>query len=189
MYDHPPLRRRHTRARARAHDSVLIILWWWEGPLAGADPLDGLMAPLFEIDASGDDDNPPVALTTFSSSFLSLILLLTEPGRYCCAGHDSTLGAHSCGTNQENHPPSRLLCQPLLDQTNMFGMPFMGMPMPGMGVPMGMAMPLGMPIPGVTPGMPGTGWYNSLPGRFGRDMLGRGGSVTPDGSTRSDQRD
>jgi hypothetical protein len=60
----------------------------------------------------------------------------------------------------------------------MFGMPFMGMPMPGMGMPMGMAMPLGMPIPGVTPGMPGTGWYNSLPGRFGRDMLGRGGSVT-----------
>ncbi|RSH90301.1 hypothetical protein EHS25_001635 [Saitozyma podzolica] len=55
----------------------------------------------------------------------------------------------------------------------MFGMSFMGMPMPGMGMPMGMAMPLGMPIPGVTPGMPGTGWYNSLPGRFGRDMLGR----------------
>jgi hypothetical protein len=58
----------------------------------------------------------------------------------------------------------------------MFGMPFMGMPMPGMGMPMGMAMPMGMPIPGVTPGMPGTGWYNSLPGRFGRDMLGQGES-------------
>jgi hypothetical protein len=50
----------------------------------------------------------------------------------------------------------------------------MGMPMPGMGLPMGMAMPLTMPIPGVTPGMPGMGAYNSLPGRFGRDMLGRG---------------
>lgn len=27
---------------------------------------------------------------------------------------------------------------------------------------------------GIMPGMPGTGFFNSLPGRFGRDMLGRG---------------
>ena len=39
--------------------------------------------------------------------------------------------------------------------------------MPMMGGPM-MA-----PTPGVVPGMPGMGYYNSLPGRFGRDMLGR----------------
>ena len=39
---------------------------------------------------------------------------------------------------------------------------------------MGMPMPMMAPIPGVMPGMPGMGFYNSLPGRFGRDMLGRG---------------
>ncbi|WVQ84010.1 hypothetical protein IAT38_006155 [Cryptococcus sp. DSM 104549] len=48
-----------------------------------------------------------------------------------------------------------------------------GMMTPPMGVPMGMTMPIGMPIPGQVPGMPGMGYYNSLPGRFGRDMLGR----------------
>ena len=50
-----------------------------------------------------------------------------------------------------------------------WGMMGMGMPM----MPMGMGMPM-MPIPGVMPGAPGMGFYNSLPGRFGRDMLGRG---------------
>ena len=45
----------------------------------------------------------------------------------------------------------------------------MGMP-PMMG-----GMPMMAPTPGVIPGMPGMGFYNSLPGRFGRDMLGRGG--------------
>ncbi|OCF59065.1 hypothetical protein L486_03564 [Kwoniella mangroviensis CBS 10435] len=50
----------------------------------------------------------------------------------------------------------------------------MGMPMMGMGMPMGMSMPMAIPIPGVVPGQPGMGLYNSLPGRFGRDMLGRG---------------
>ncbi|WWD00322.1 hypothetical protein V866_007233 [Kwoniella sp. B9012] len=49
----------------------------------------------------------------------------------------------------------------------------MGMPMMGMGMPMGMSMPMATPIPGVVPGQPGMGWYNSLPGRFGRDTLGR----------------
>nr|XP_019047448.1 hypothetical protein I302_04061 [Kwoniella bestiolae CBS 10118]OCF26378.1 hypothetical protein I302_04061 [Kwoniella bestiolae CBS 10118] len=49
----------------------------------------------------------------------------------------------------------------------------MGMPMMGMGMPMGMSMPMAAPIPGVVPGQPGMGYYNSLPGRFGRDMLGR----------------
>ena len=50
----------------------------------------------------------------------------------------------------------------------------MGMPMGPMGMPM---MPMVRPIPGVMPGMPGMGFYNSLPGRFGRDMLGRGGFI------------
>ncbi|WVR04437.1 hypothetical protein IAU60_001440 [Kwoniella sp. DSM 27419] len=62
----------------------------------------------------------------------------------------------------------------------MGGMGMMGMPMPGMGMPMstmpmggmGMSM-MGGPVPGVMPGQPGMGYYNSLPGRFGRDMLGR----------------
>jgi hypothetical protein len=45
---------------------------------------------------------------------------------------------------------------------------------PMMGGMMGGMMPMMMPQPGVMPGMPGTGFYNSLPGRFGRDMLGRG---------------
>lgn len=61
----------------------------------------------------------------------------------------------------------------------MFGgayMGMMGMPTGGMGVPMGMPMPFGMGVPGVMPGVPGMGWYNSLPGRFGRDILGRGRS-------------
>ena len=44
-----------------------------------------------------------------------------------------------------------------------------------MGMPMPMMTPM-MPTPGVMPGVPGMGWYNSLPGRFGRDMLGRGES-------------
>jgi len=42
--------------------------------------------------------------------------------------------------------------------------------MMGMGMPM---MGMGM-TPGVVPGMPGMGMYNAMPGRFGRDMLGRG---------------
>jgi hypothetical protein len=42
---------------------------------------------------------------------------------------------------------------------------------------MGGMMPMMRPTPGVVPGMPGMGFYNSLPGRFGRDMLGRGQSV------------
>ncbi|KAK1926418.1 hypothetical protein DB88DRAFT_164213 [Papiliotrema laurentii] len=50
-----------------------------------------------------------------------------------------------------------------------FGMGMMGMPMP---LPLPMMTPM-MPVPGVMPGVPGMGWYNSLPGRFGRDMLGR----------------
>ncbi|RXK37599.1 hypothetical protein M231_05141 [Tremella mesenterica] len=53
------------------------------------------------------------------------------------------------------------------------GMGMMGMPMMGMGAMPGMGLPMGAPIPGVMPGMPGMGYYNSLPGRFGRDMLGR----------------
>ncbi|WWC59202.1 uncharacterized protein I303_101752 [Kwoniella dejecticola CBS 10117] len=55
----------------------------------------------------------------------------------------------------------------------MGGMGAMGMPMMGMGMPMGMSMPMATPIPGVVPGQPGMGYYNSMPGRFGRDMLGR----------------
>ena len=51
------------------------------------------------------------------------------------------------------------------------GMGSMGMGMMGMGMPMMTPMML---TPGVMPGMPGQGWYNSMPGRFGRDMLGRG---------------
>jgi hypothetical protein len=51
----------------------------------------------------------------------------------------------------------------------------MGMPM-GMPVEMGMGVPPLMPPPGIGMGMGmgmmGSG-YNSLPGRFGRDMLGR----------------
>ena len=46
----------------------------------------------------------------------------------------------------------------------------MGMGMMGMGMPM---MGMGM-VPGVMPGMAGMGMYNAMPGRFGRDMLGRG---------------
>ncbi len=42
------------------------------------------------------------------------------------------------------------------------------------GMPMVPPMPLIQPIPGVMPGVPGMGWFNSMPGRFGRDMLGRG---------------
>ncbi|WWC67693.1 uncharacterized protein I206_101605 [Kwoniella pini CBS 10737] len=53
------------------------------------------------------------------------------------------------------------------------GMGAMGMPMMGMGMPMGMSLPMATPIPGVVPGQPGMGYYNSMPGRFGRDMLGR----------------
>jgi hypothetical protein len=49
----------------------------------------------------------------------------------------------------------------------------MGMGMMGMGMPM---MGMGM-TPGVMPGMPGMGMYNAMPGRFGRDMLGRGMST------------
>jgi len=45
------------------------------------------------------------------------------------------------------------------------------------GVPP-MPFPLITPIPGVMPGVPGMGWFNSMPGRFGRDMLGRGGSIS-----------
>ena len=53
----------------------------------------------------------------------------------------------------------------------------MGMGMPMMGMPMmGMPLPLVQPTPGVIPGQPGMGFLNSLPGRFGRDMLGRGKS-------------
>ncbi|WVQ97827.1 hypothetical protein IAU59_004942 [Kwoniella sp. CBS 9459] len=55
----------------------------------------------------------------------------------------------------------------------MGGMGMMGMPMMGMGMPMGMSMPMAAPIPGVVPGQPGMGYMNSMPGRFGRDMLGR----------------
>ena len=55
----------------------------------------------------------------------------------------------------------------------MMGNPMMGMGMMGMGIGMPMMTPM-MPTPGVMPGVPGMGWYNSLPGRFGRDMLGRG---------------
>ncbi|KAL7424408.1 hypothetical protein Q5752_000090 [Cryptotrichosporon argae] len=63
----------------------------------------------------------------------------------------------------------------------MMGMGMMPPLMPGMGVPMGMGMgmPMGMPTPGVMPGVPGQGWYNSMPGRFGRDMLGRGAQIQP----------
>jgi hypothetical protein len=42
---------------------------------------------------------------------------------------------------------------------------------------MGMPMPMMMPTPGVMPGMPGMGMINAMPGRFGRDMLGRGEST------------
>ena len=57
---------------------------------------------------------------------------------------------------------------------NPYGMG-MGMGMPMMGMPMmGMPLPLVQPTPGVIPGQPGMGFFNSLPGRFGRDMLGRG---------------
>lgn len=35
-------------------------------------------------------------------------------------------------------------------------------------------MPMMTPTPGVVPGMPGMGMFNSMPGRFGRDLLGRG---------------
>jgi hypothetical protein len=45
----------------------------------------------------------------------------------------------------------------------MMGMLGMGMPMMGMGM-----------TPGVVPGVSGMGMYNAMPGRFGRDMLGRG---------------
>ena len=48
----------------------------------------------------------------------------------------------------------------------------MGMMNPMMMMGMG-GMGMGM-NPGVMPGMPGQGFYNALPGRFGRDMLGRG---------------
>ena len=54
----------------------------------------------------------------------------------------------------------------------------MGMGMMGMGMPM---MGMGM-TPGVVPGMPGMGMYNAMPGRFGRDMLGRGMSSSVLGS-------
>jgi hypothetical protein len=48
-------------------------------------------------------------------------------------------------------------------------------PMMGMGMSMmGMGMPMMGMNPGVMPGMPGQGMYNAMPGRFGRDMLGRG---------------
>ncbi|RZM26683.1 MAG: hypothetical protein EOO88_16110 [Pedobacter sp.] len=51
-------------------------------------------------------------------------------------------------------------------------------PMMGMGMSMmGMGMPRMGPNPGVMPGMPGQGMYNAMPGRFGRDMLGRGKSA------------
>lgn len=52
----------------------------------------------------------------------------------------------------------------------------MPMPMMGMGLGMPMMTPI-MPTPGVVPGQVGTGWINSMPGRFGRDMLGRGEST------------
>lgn len=65
----------------------------------------------------------------------------------------------------------------------------MGMPMP---LPLPMMTPM-MPVPGVMPGVPGMGWYNSLPGRFGRDMLGRGGcssriATVSDGRFRGPRR-
>jgi hypothetical protein len=61
--------------------------------------------------------------------------------------------------------------------------PMMMNPMMGIGMGMGMGMnPMMNPmmgmgmgmVPGVMPGMPGMGMINSMPGRFGRDMLGRG---------------
>jgi len=56
---------------------------------------------------------------------------------------------------------------------------------PMMGMGMGM-MGMGM-IPGVMPGMPGMGMYNAMPGRFGRDMLGRGTSTIKSINNRADR--
>ena len=60
-----------------------------------------------------------------------------------------------------------MMMNPMMSPMMGMGMGMMGM---GMGMPM---MGMGM-VPGVVPGMPGMGMYNSMPGRFGRDMLGRG---------------
>lgn len=60
----------------------------------------------------------------------------------------------------------------------MMGMGMMPNPMMMMGGMGGMGM-MGM-NPGVMPGMPGQGFFNALPGRFGRDMLGRGTCSCPD---------
>lgn len=71
--------------------------------------------------------------------------------------HDHQLTYHAFTCSLKMFPP--------------FGMGMMGMGMPMPMMPMMTPM---MPTPGVMPGVPGQGWYNSLPGRFGRDMLGRG---------------
>jgi hypothetical protein len=61
--------------------------------------------------------------------------------------------------------PMMMMMNPMMNPMMGLGMGLMGMGVPMMGMGMN---------PGVMPGIPGMGMYNAMPGRFGRDMLGRG---------------